>query len=114
MITDDLELYKILKDFDPKISVFRDLADGQTISPYIVYRSLNCNKIYASGKAIGSLTEYEILLIQKNKNNIELKRQFSNYLSLSSILINNESESSSIEEIDEYYYLHLFTSILTM
>ena len=112
MITSDIELFKLISNFRFNIPVFRDLAKDRTKSPYIVYSSLNSQGIHGSGKVIAKVTEYEILLIQKNKNDISLKNSFAEYLMSSNINITNQTETTSVEEADEYYFLNIYIYLI--
>jgi len=118
MINSDIDLYNILKDFyyhdfGDTIPVFRDKADEKAGSIYIVYSSINRERIYASGQVLSTIEEFEIVLVQKNQNNIDLKKNFIDYLTFSELKISNQTETTSIEETDEYYFLNTYTQILT-
>lgn len=117
MITSDLELYNILKefyynDFGDVLPVFRDRASDKTKPTYIIYSSVNSDRIYASGEVIANLTEFEIVLVQKNQNDVDLKKLFVEYLTFSGVKISSQAETTSIEDVDEYYFLTMYTQIL--
>jgi len=112
LVKNDHELYNILMNFNKKIPVFRDLSENNTPAPYIVYRSVNCKRIYGSGQIIGSFKEFEIVLIQKEKNDIKLKEKFNKYLDENQIIINNNMETATNEEGERYFFLTVFTNIL--
>ena len=112
MVKNDQELYNVLLKFKKEIPVFRDLAEDNTSTPYIIYRSINSNRIYGSGHVIGSFKELEIILIQKEKNNIKLKENFLKYLDENNISTNNNIETGTNEDGEKYFFLTIFTNIL--